>query len=275
VPFRQRAEGLRAYDAFLRARNGEPDFANGTLSKREPTMQRLAAATARLGEEIDEPLFRKQLERFDPKLATPREVLLLLTYLKMNAAEAFGVDAVTAARHRPGVQVPFVERMVALEETYHTRLLLSAAQLYGLEIDVRYRPPFALRLLIGALASFPQRLFHPVLLASEVIGVISFWRLFRVTGEILRDRPALRDALQERVLEVLVDEIGHISYNRLSLGRPGLIAARALLPLLALSTGWFTPDAVPIGVAGIPAAEALRFELDDLPEEVRRRAFVA
>jgi hypothetical protein len=271
----QRAEGLRAYLAFLADRNGQPDFERRTLSRREQVMARYHASPVRFRGPIDEELLQRQLERFDRTVATPPELLLLVVYLKLNAAEAYGVDAVSAARHGPGVEPATHEQWVALEETYHTRILNGAARLYGLEVNPRFLPPAALRLLIGTLAHVPQRWFHPVLLASEVVGATSFWRLFRATGEILRDQPELRDALQERVLDVLVDEVGHISYNRLCLGRPGMRLARALVPLLALSTRWFTPEGVPIGVSGFPVAEALSFDPAQLPEEVRRRAFLA
>ena len=88
----------------------------------------------------------------------------------------------------------------------------------------------------------------------------------------MRDHPEVRDAMEERLCEVLIDEIGHVTYNRLALGPGGLWLARQLYPLVYQ------------GVAELPEARALRHlaqgapgvaEMDygHLPEEVRRRAF--
>ena len=266
---------MREYGAFIARRDGEPDFERRTLAHREDIMQRFASSPVRYPAPIDEPLFRRQLASFDPKLATPPELLLLLAYVKMNAGEAYGVETTVAARHGPGAKVPPLERLVALEEIYHTRLLLSAADLFGLKVEPVYRPPLVLRLLIGALAWLPQRPFWSLLLAAEIIGLQSFWRLFQATGRILHDRGEVRDALQERVAEILIDEIGHVSFNRIRVGRPGLAAARGFVPLLAKLTGYFTPETIPIGVADISMRDAFQFDLGQLPDEIRRRAFVA
>jgi hypothetical protein len=275
IPPGERRERLRAYDAFIALRDGEPDFERRTLTLREPIMRRFESSSIRYPGPVDETLFRRQLARFDPRLPTPPELLLLLAYVKMNAGEAYGVETTVAARHAPGADVPYPERLVALEEIYHTRLLLSATDVFGLKVDAVYLAPLALRLLIGALSRLPQRAFRSLLLAAEIVGLQAFWRLFQATGRILRECGEVRDTLQERVSEILVDEIGHVSFNRLRLGRAGMAVARAFVPLLAKLTGLFTPETVPIGVAGISIRDALRFDLDQLPDEIRRRAFVA
>jgi hypothetical protein len=61
--------------------------------------------------------------------------LALLSFVKANAAEAYGVEFVSARRRMgPATGEPFdeVHRAVIKEETYHTRILAGAAIHFGL-----------------------------------------------------------------------------------------------------------------------------------------------
>ncbi len=92
---------------------------------------------------------------------------------------------------------------------------------------------------------------------------------------MLRDRPELRDAMEARLTEVLIDELGHLSFNRLA-ARAGTFAAlRAIVPAVAMATRGALPEAEQLGILPVPIADAWRFDPDELPDEVRRRAFIA
>jgi hypothetical protein len=164
------------------------------------------------------------------------------------------------------------EKIIATEEEYHTRLLVGATRYFGVEMNEAFIPPLPLKVLIHGLAKMPQRFFHSVLLAAELSGVYTFTTLLEATRTVLKDQPEVRDAMEERLCAVLIDEIGHVSYNRLALGSAGLRAARSLYPLVQKS------------VAAGPEFQALRahapgspslaeFDLRHLPEEVRRNSF--
>ena len=66
---------LRAYRAYLHARDGRVDATQRTLSKREAGMRRFLVAGDRW---MDRELFARQYERFDPRRPTGSETLLLL-----------------------------------------------------------------------------------------------------------------------------------------------------------------------------------------------------
>ena len=141
IPAAERLEKLHAYEAFLIERDGLADFDAGTLARREIAIARMEASPLRYRGPFDVALFAKQYRRFDPRLATPAEMLLLLVFVKTNANEAYGVEQ---AEKRPPSGDPLrdrLEQLVLLEERYHTRLLLGASAFFGVATASRSRRP--------------------------------------------------------------------------------------------------------------------------------------
>lgn len=210
--------------------------------------------------------------------------LALLTFVKINAGEAWGVECVSKAReaHRqaPGI-VTDVEHIIVNEEHYHTRLLVGAAgHFHGqdgerLAITGAWRPPAALRLLINGLVWAPRAAFHPLLLASEVAGVFLFNWLLRRMATLFPGSPAVRESMEARLTEVLIDEVGHITFNRMLVGRAGRAVAKLLTPQVAWLTRRMTPELVALGLGHDEVSRLASFDFMALPAEVRRRAFFA
>jgi hypothetical protein len=275
VPSSQRREKLEAYEAFLLERDGRPDFDARTLARREQTLARIEASPLRYRGPFDVALFDQQHRRFDARRPTPAEMLLLLVFVKTNANEAFGVEHV---KSRPPSGDPLrdrLERLVLLEEHYHTRLLLSASSLFGVKVTQTIAPAATTRGIVYGITELPEVAARPVVLAGEILGIVTFLRLIEAVRRVFAREPELRDALEERVTEVLIDEVGHMTLNRL-LARAGTFAAlRAMLPVAALATRGQLPEAEALGVLPISPREIAAFDLPSLPAEVRKRAFVA
>ena len=276
VPEPSRREQLEAYAAFLAERDGEPDFERRTLSRREASTTSLETTPLRYGGPFAAPLFEAQHRRYDGRRPTPPEVALLLVFAKINANEAYGVERVTArARERPDGLRARLERLVLLEEVYHTRLLLSATTLFGVRVTEPALPVATTRAIVAGIAGLPELAARPVTLAGEIIGIVTFLRLIGAVRRVLRDHAEIRDALEERVTEVLIDEVGHMSLNRLLAGAGTFTALRPLLSVVALGTRGALPEAESLGILPVPVRDAVSFDVGRLPEEVRRRAFVA
>lgn len=265
----------REYVDFLGRRNGTMDFERRHYSTREEHLQKLASTKAHYNGAFDPKLFRDQYVRYDKSKETSAATQLLLIFCKVNAGEAFGVEIMREARkaffERTEAQYQ-AEKIIVNEEEYHTKLLIGATQYFGVEVNDAFIPPLPLKILINGLAKMPQRFFHSVLLAAELSGIYTFYTLLEATRVVLKDQPEVRDAMEERLAAVLVDEVGHVAYNRLALGSAGLQAARWLYPLVQKS------------VAASPEFRALRafvpegpsmavFDYHHLPEDVRKRAF--
>ena len=277
APKDYRRERLQEYDRFLQERDGELDMKAWTLSKREAQMRRYETPPSST-REMDEGAFRDFYARFDPHDLPSKEVLLLLALVKVNAAEAYGVSqGVQRAYQRAVKDGDISELRLMCEEGYHTRLLLSAANLYGIEVNEPYRPPSALRVLIGGITYLPPGMARPLGLAGEIVGTLMFIKLLEVAREVLKDAPEVRDAIEERLLDICIDERGHISYNRMVMGAAGLAETRMLLPMVARSLRSVLPEVVALGAYPTRLWEDLPLITDPrrTPEVIRDQSFVA
>ncbi len=274
VPKDSRAEVRREYRSFLRARDGEVDLTRRTLSRREADMDRFLVPGDRA---IDRAVFASQYARFDRRKPTSPEELLLLSLVKVNAAESYGVEQTIEPALAAAVgSDDDTELVLLVEEFYHTKILLSAACLYGIDVGAPARPDLGLRALIASIANLPQALARPLTLAGEIMGVLTFLELLEVARRVLAHAPEVRDAVEERLIEILIDELGHVSFQRLCMGSVGLAQAKALLPIIAFGLSGSIPEVSAVGArfsAPLARIEALRPE--HLPETVRRRAFLA
>jgi hypothetical protein len=277
MPAATQTELRIAYREFLRERDGEPNYQLRTLQRREERMARFVQPLARV-RDIDHQLFNQQFAHFDSKRETPPEMLLLLGLVKLNAAEAYGVNRIfESSFQRLKKTGDELEMMLLLEESYHTKILLSTAGLYGLEVTEPYSPAAAFRALIGGIAHAPEFISRPLTLAGEILGTLGLFNLLNVARKRLSHDPELRDAVEERIIDILVDEIGHISFNRMIMSSRALMQTRILLPMVGLSLGVAAPEVGLLGALPTDPTESIHLLYNQklLPESVRSQAFIA
>ncbi len=276
----QRAALLQSYLDYLLSRNGQLDPKTGRLPLREAGLQEMNASPVHYAGHIAQADFDRHYARLMPGAPelTP-ELLLLLTFCKMNAGEAYGVRVVRAVHERRQKGSPDLRGRVIQfaqeEEEYHTRILVGATHHFNVQATEAYTPSPVLRLLIGSIAYAPRPLFHPILYASEVAGVFVFsWTLKRV-GEVLTGQPELREALEQRLIEILIDEIGHVAFNRLVMGKRGRGLGARLAPQVVRGLPSITPELGALGFDRSAQRAFAGFDLANLPEQVRRCGFFA
>jgi hypothetical protein len=277
LPAEARRENLASYREFLLNRDGAKDLDKRQLSRREEGMLRYERPLSRI-RAIDHDLFAAQYKAFDPKVETPPELMLLLALVKVNGAEAYGVEhTYDVALRRALKSQDECELTLLCEETYHTRILLSTALSYGIDVGSAYEPPASLRVLIKAIGATPTAIARPLIFASEVLGVLVFSNLLEKSRKILSHDPELRDAVEERLSEVLVDEIGHVSFNRACLGAAGIAQARLLLPVVATAMSGTIPELKALGTMTSGSGDELARLVSGrlIPEHVSRSAFVS
>jgi hypothetical protein len=225
---------------------------------------------------MDRSLFDAQYASFNPAVQTPPEILLLIALVKVNAVESFGVNQTYEKVFRRAVKHDdTLELALLIEETYHTRILLSAAVLYGIEVTTPFKPPAALRALIGSIALSPEFMSRPLTLVGEILGTLVFLNLLEKCRDVLRHDPELRDSVEERICEIMIDEIGHISFNRMCLGAAGLAQARVLLPIVAIGLAGASPELRALGAMSSASGSEMTALTSGkgLPEHVRKAAF--
>jgi hypothetical protein len=277
VPREARRENLAAYHKFLIERDGVLDLEKRQLGRREEGMARYERPLSRI-REVDRDLFASQYASFSPKAQMAPELLLLLALTKLNAAEAYGVNVGYESTVRRALKKDDnLELMVMIEETYHTRILVSTALSYGIEVKSAYTPPAALRGLITSIVKTPTAIARPLTLAAEILAVLMFLNLIEKSRLVLRHDPELRDSVEERLCEILTDELGHVSYNRALIGPIGMVQARALLPMVAIGLSGVFPEMNALGtMSSASGDEVTSLAMGArLPEQVVRSAFIS
>lgn len=268
---------LQEYHQFLLHRDGEMNIQERTLSRREASIKKYETPPSH-PLKMDEAEFRKQYLSFDKKQSHSPEMLLLLALVKINSAEAYGVSRnFQRTMDRALKNNDDAELRILCEEGYHTRILLSAANRYGIEVNEPYRPPSALRVIIGGIATAPMAMARPLTLAGEIIATLMFAKLLSVAQRVLAHAPETRDAIEERLVEICADERGHISYNRMHMGPADLAQARLILPMTARIMASAFPEMMALGAFPLHVLQELPLLTDPrrLPDSVRRNSFVA
>lgn len=268
---------LQEYHHYLVDRDGEMNLEERTLSRREASMRKYETPP-RAFRAMDAAEFRKQYASFEKGKPMPPEMVLLLALVKVNSAEAYGVaQNFQRTLNRAIKNHDDDELRILCEECYHTRILLSSANHYGIEVREPYRPPSALRVMIGGIATAPMAIARPLTLAGEIIATLMFIKLIAVTERVLKDDAETRDAILERISEICTDERGHITYNRMHMGPADLAQARLILPMAARILAGVFREMVALGAYPINVLQELPLLTDSrhLPESVRRQSFVA
>jgi hypothetical protein len=268
---------LAKYDAYLIERDGELNLQERTLSKRETAIRKYETPPA-VTREMSEAEFRTHYSSFDRRKSVPEEMLLLLALVKVNGAEAYGVARnFERTMNRALKAKNDAELRILCEEGYHTRILLSAANRYGIEVREPYHPPSALRILIGGIATAPMAIARPLTLAGEIIATLMFTKLLEVVPRVLKHAPEIRDAIEERLVEICTDEHGHISYNRMHAGAADLAELRLILPITARIMATVFRELVALGAYPVDVMRELPLLTNPklIPEPVRREAFLA
>jgi hypothetical protein len=275
----ERERSLNAYIGFLNARNGTLDMATGTLPNREASLTAMNASPVRYEGRVSQADFDRLLAHWNPSDAalTP-ELLVLIVLCRMNDGEAYGVRVVKEAQRRRNEGVNDLRTKVIAfaqkEEEYHTRILKGSAHHFGITVSAEYKPTMALKVLIHALARAPKPFFHPILYGSEVAGVFLFnWALNRIR-EMIKE-PALREVLEARMMEILVDELGHVAFNRLVLSERSRGIGQFLAGQTIKGMTWITPELAALGFDKNAQSKFAGFDVQHLPEEARRRGFFA
>ena len=276
----QRQPLLQVYLDSLLQRDGPIDPHTGRLPLRETSLEHMNASPVRYAGQVSQAHFNRLYTNFsasDPDLSPA--LLLLLLFCKMNAGEAYGVrvvKAVHAERWRQSQDL--TSRAISFaqeEEEYHTRILVGASHYFNIQVQDTYTPPLALKVLIGSLAYAPKFLFYPILYGAEVAGVYVFnWTLNHVRS-LVPDQPELAEALEQRLIQVLIDEVGHVAFNRLVLSETGRQVGRFLTAQTVKGLPLMTPELRAAGFDASALRGFARFDFGDLPEQVRRSGFFA
>ena len=143
--------------------------------------------------------------------------------------------------------------------------------LFGLEYTLR-TPPVVIQQSVKLMAHLPRQASYMLLLAGELMGTVAFAQLARQGEALLDGHPAVAARVRELLDEILVDEVGHVTFLLGSMRGWQLAVIRRLALLYAESSRRsYTNDA---GDAAVMRDGIRNYSLAIMPERVLRRAFV-
>jgi hypothetical protein len=229
----QRHNLQRSFLAYVQERDGAVDLNREWLSVREAYFEENQARPVRSRRQVDRTKFSRNLSTTTIDQDLDEVMLWLLATAKANRSERYGIE-ISKRTRLGGGKAKLNEALVYLtvEEFYHTRVLLDAVKIFGMEVEMQ--PPVSRfnRLAIQGMVYLPEKVSAPLALAGEILGVISFTLLRDKAVELFRDEPQVVERLQSLYNEILVDEIGHVAYARATNGWLGLKVAEVLQPAL-------------------------------------------
>jgi hypothetical protein len=230
LPIAERKLRLDGYMRFLRERDGEPDVAKRTLSRREAWFREIEREPIRYSGAVDRAAFRRYIHErpgpeIDPKLAW------ILATAKSNRVEHYGVTLDFKIHgdvgSRFGEHMPYID----LEEFYHTRILRECVRVFELEFELEPPKTFT-RFFAELVVRSPHWGRLVTALCGELFGAVGFLLLWEKTA-LFADDPKACDRLRSLIREILIDEMGHAAYGHAKLGRAGIAIVRAASPMVA------------------------------------------
>ncbi|HZR82221.1 MAG TPA: hypothetical protein VFD92_14095 [Candidatus Binatia bacterium] len=278
LPREERRRIADDYVAFALARDGDPDVRERRLSRREEFFRKLAERPAPewRGERID----REKFARLHRGTIPPSEVSPLTFWLvqvaRANEGEGWGVDYLLDRGGFDGLgeggRNLQPRDFADLEETYHTRIMHEVCRLFGIEFQMR-TPPRVIQQSVKIMAHLPRRASYMLLLAGELMGTVAFASMAQKGERLLADHPEMRERVRELFDEILVDEVGHVTFLLGSMNGWQLAVIRRLALAYSGASRRGYDDAPPADVALMQ--KGIRdYSLTLMPERVVRRAFV-
>src|SRR5262245_8865080 len=278
LPVAERRALDASFLAYANVRDGEPNVARRTLAHRERWCQEISTRSrpAWNGERIHPQRFERWHLGRSSLADAPRLARWLGQLAHINEGEEWGVNYLLGRGGFQGLgngRALKPRDFADLEETYHTRVLRMVVQLFGVDFTLR-EPPAPVRLSVKMMARLPERPSFLLLAAGELMGTVNLLRLMRVADELFAHHREMHERTLELLDEILIDEIGHVTYLLASMGRLGLALVRrlALVYLAGSHRGYG-------GRQSEPATAVIRDGLENynlglFPERVLRRAFV-
>ncbi len=244
----ERARHLERYLEWLRRRDGEPDARARTLSRRELAMQELERTSLRWRGELDADGFARCIagsrrERLDARTEW------VLAVARSNEGERYGLE--TELRrylergYFPGVPSQEIMVRVMLQEAYHCRILRELWRTAG--VDFEPGPPaWPYHVMMSLIASLPAWTRWVPVMAGELVGTSAF-KVLHANVSLFAAQPEVETHFRTLIREIWVDEVLHVAYLRAVLGRAGLLAVRALLPVIAVGVLYDVPQLRKLG----------------------------
>ncbi len=264
-----------AYLSYLKERDGLPNVVDCTLENREKVYDAYRADP----QTWDGPVPTEEFwDLYDSngRNATPDSTPLaawMAILGRINAGEKYGVE-LGIQRYRtsePDLDNPVT--YLEMEEFYHTHMLADALKVLGIDLKIQ-NPTGITKWIVMMLAKLPKAFSFPFILIAETVAVLVFVELWKSAKKFFgTETPAARRIVWF-LEQIILDEVGHVAFAQSKLGPVRLWIARQLIPLMGKEMMKDNPCIPLLYDIDAIAKTAQNFTFDDLPEELRAKAFI-
>lgn len=258
-----RRRHLEGYRRHLEERNGAPDLAARTLSRRERSFHDLELKSVEWEGDIDQyGFFAHFFNSARPEIDA--RTLWLVAIAKANEGESYGVDLeLKTFLERGQDDVDPIELQLMLEEQYHSRILVEACRTCGIDLTLR-KPRWGQRWMIHLIQILPERFRWIPVLCGEVLGSNVF-KLLLENCHLFAGQPEVEERLRHLLGEIWLDEVFHVAFLRARLQPWAVRIAQAMLPLAALMLMKDVPQLAALGCDRRELGRRLRSALEIPP----------
>lgn len=269
----ERTAQLSAYLQHLQARNGTPNLETERLPRREEMLAALTnVETPWQGDVPRDELTRLMKEGAVPGPNEPEAALWMAIAAQVNVGEEYGVRTILARNPITGDPSTDPYVYIELEELSHTRMLLDAVRLFGVEVELP-APPRSLRFFLGLISRLPRAIGNMLVLAAECNGIMLFLKMREKAATLFGTDSDVGRRVQGLLGEILIDELGHVAYLRATLDPLRLKISSLLSRLLARALYAAVPSNGKLFDIRAMVREVHALSWDRMPADVRARAF--
>ena len=276
LPADERRRIADDFIAFALRRDGEPDVGLRRLANRERYFEEMRARPRPAWD--GEPIDQAEFDRWHRGTRSLRDAPPMLGWLvrvaRANEGEGWGVNYLLDrggfdGLGRGGRLQP--RDFADLEEVYHTRILHEIVSLFGVRFEMRL-PPAPVQQSVKVMARLPRQASYMLLAAGELMGTVAFAHMAKMGDHLLAAHPEIGTRVRELLDEILVDEVGHVTFLLGSMRGWQLATIRRLAHMYAAwSRRSYSADA---DEARVMSNGIENYTLALMPERVLRRAFV-
>ncbi len=273
LPPEERLSQQQAYLAWLRTRDGRPAVANLQLSHREAYFEAIDATPLHWQGHVPHDEFNAVMKDAAALPSASPMAVWMATVAQVNEGEQFGVrkGMERYAKEGPKDDDPMV--FVELEEFYHTRILVDTLRTLGAEVSIP-NPRGAFLMLLLVLSTLPRFISDIFVLVAEVMGTLIFTELRRQARTLFGTESEAARRIHSLLDEILIDEVGHVSYVRSKLNPFQMFLSRAVVLVLAPVFLRMVPPARYLTDSKALIRKARTMDWSYIPADIRARAFV-
>jgi hypothetical protein len=271
----EKAQQNRDYLAHVKQRDGFPDVHRRTLAKREEFYEEYRKNPLLYEGEVPRDEFWKiyRSRSKEAKKSSSKMALWMAILARVNTGEKYGVELGMSRyeTEQPDLENPMT--YLEMEEFYHTHMLGDALKVLNVDVTIE-EPHGMMKPFVWFIARLPKFFSYPITLMAEVMATVLFVELWLTAKQFFANKGEAGRRIIWLVEQILIDEVGHVSFVQAQMGPIRLWLTKKLMPLAAPVLLGEDKSIGALYDLNELSQKAFHFNWELLPAEIRAKAFV-